>query len=65
MAKESGRETFGPNIWLVDEMYRQYQEDPDAVGESWREFFEDYKPQTRSGKEGGAEDGAKAGNGRA
>ncbi|HYN36705.1 MAG TPA: hypothetical protein VEV82_06970, partial [Actinomycetota bacterium] len=44
MTKETGREAFGPNIWLVDEMYRQYQEDPDAVGQSWREFFEDYKP---------------------
>ncbi|MGH2694803.1 MAG: multifunctional oxoglutarate decarboxylase/oxoglutarate dehydrogenase thiamine pyrophosphate-binding subunit/dihydrolipoyllysine-residue succinyltransferase subunit, partial [Actinomycetota bacterium] len=40
------REAFGPNQWLVDEMYRRYQESPDAVGESWREFFEDYTPAT-------------------
>jgi multifunctional 2-oxoglutarate metabolism enzyme len=39
------QEAFGPNIWLVDEMYRQYQESPQSVGESWREFFEDYRPQ--------------------
>ncbi|MQB01291.1 MAG: multifunctional oxoglutarate decarboxylase/oxoglutarate dehydrogenase thiamine pyrophosphate-binding subunit/dihydrolipoyllysine-residue succinyltransferase subunit [Actinobacteria bacterium] len=25
-------------------MYRRYQENPKAVGESWREFFEDYTP---------------------
>jgi 2-oxoglutarate decarboxylase len=35
---------FGPNIWLVDDMFRRYQENPQAVGESWREFFEDYTP---------------------
>ena len=44
MDKDTGREAFGPNIWLVDEMYRRYQENPRAVGESWREFFEDYTP---------------------
>ena len=38
------REEFGPNIWLVDEMYRRYLDNPQAVGESWREFFADYKP---------------------
>ncbi len=44
MNKNDKQELFGPNIWLVDEMYRQYQENPKAVGESWREFFEDYVP---------------------
>jgi 2-oxoglutarate decarboxylase len=42
--RELDRETFGPNVWLVDEMYRRYLENPKAVGESWREFFEDYQP---------------------
>ncbi len=37
-------EAFGPNIWLVDDMYRRYQENPKSVGESWQEFFEDYRP---------------------
>ncbi|MDQ4143374.1 MAG: multifunctional oxoglutarate decarboxylase/oxoglutarate dehydrogenase thiamine pyrophosphate-binding subunit/dihydrolipoyllysine-residue succinyltransferase subunit [Actinomycetota bacterium] len=47
-------------------MYRQYQEDPDAVGESWREFFEDYKPQTKTPSEGQEEAGeAKTQNGQA
>ncbi|HEY7703397.1 MAG TPA: hypothetical protein VID03_01040, partial [Acidimicrobiia bacterium] len=37
---------FGPNIWLVDEVYRQYLEDPESVSEAWQEFFEDYRPQS-------------------
>jgi multifunctional 2-oxoglutarate metabolism enzyme len=45
MAKKlEPHEVFGPNVWLVDEMYRRYQESPESVGESWREFFEDYQP---------------------
>jgi 2-oxoglutarate dehydrogenase E1 component len=35
---------FGPNVWLIDEMYRQYMESPDSVAESWRDFFADYQP---------------------
>ncbi len=35
---------MGANAWLVDEMYEQYQSDPDSVGENWREFFADYRP---------------------
>ena len=31
---------FGANSWLVEEMYEQYQDDPDSVSESWREFFD-------------------------
>jgi 2-oxoglutarate decarboxylase len=42
--KEQEQERFGPNVWLVDEMYRQYLENPLSVGESWRDFFEDYRP---------------------
>jgi 2-oxoglutarate dehydrogenase E1 component len=34
---------FGPNSWLVDEMYAQFVADPASVGESWREFFSDYR----------------------
>ncbi len=37
--------TFGPNAWLVDEMYDQYLVDPTSVSESWREFFADYKQE--------------------
>jgi 2-oxoglutarate decarboxylase len=35
---------LGPNMWLIDEMYRRYREDSDAVGPAWREFFEDFTP---------------------
>jgi 2-oxoglutarate dehydrogenase complex dehydrogenase (E1) component-like enzyme len=35
---------FGPNVWLIDEMYRQYLDNPESVSESWRDFFGDYKP---------------------
>ena len=41
-------EQFGPNDWLVDEMYRKYREDPASVSESWRDFFEDYRPRGES-----------------
>ncbi|MDQ4038259.1 MAG: hypothetical protein M3313_07905, partial [Actinomycetota bacterium] len=35
---------FGPNEWLVEEMYRQYLSSPDSVDEAWHEFFADYSP---------------------
>jgi 2-oxoglutarate dehydrogenase E1 component len=35
--------SFGPNDWMVDEMYERYRENPSSVSESWREFFEDYR----------------------
>ncbi|HVL92184.1 MAG TPA: multifunctional oxoglutarate decarboxylase/oxoglutarate dehydrogenase thiamine pyrophosphate-binding subunit/dihydrolipoyllysine-residue succinyltransferase subunit [Acidimicrobiales bacterium] len=35
---------FGPNDWLVDEMYEQYRLDPSSVSQSWQEFFHDYHP---------------------
>jgi multifunctional 2-oxoglutarate metabolism enzyme len=39
------REGFGPNTWLVEEMYRRYREDPRSVDESWTDFFEDFRPR--------------------
>src|SRR5215210_430715 len=36
---------FGPNVGLVEEIYRQWLEDPDSVAESWQDFFGDYKPR--------------------
>ena len=35
---------FGPNIWLVDEMYRKYLDAPTTVSDAWQEFFADYTP---------------------
>src|SRR5271155_1053312 len=35
--------SFGPNAWLVDDMYDRFVVDPTSVSESWREFFADYR----------------------
>ena len=35
---------FGPNEWLVDELYQQYLEDKNSVDKAWWEFFADYTP---------------------
>ncbi|MGI8808664.1 MAG: multifunctional oxoglutarate decarboxylase/oxoglutarate dehydrogenase thiamine pyrophosphate-binding subunit/dihydrolipoyllysine-residue succinyltransferase subunit [Acidimicrobiales bacterium] len=40
---EERQASFGPNAWLVDEMYDQYRADPSSVTESWRDFFADYR----------------------
>ena len=36
----SSASTFGQNEWLVDEMFHQFQQDPNSVGEEWRDLFE-------------------------
>src|SRR5262245_59366787 len=38
---------LGPNAGLVDEMYRQFRENPQSVAPAWREFFEDYVPRNQ------------------
>jgi multifunctional 2-oxoglutarate metabolism enzyme len=35
---------FGPNEWLVDELYQRYLQDKDSVDAAWWEFFADYHP---------------------
>jgi 2-oxoglutarate dehydrogenase E1 component len=42
---ERDRSRFGPNVWLVDELYADYLADPESVGPAWREFFEGYRPR--------------------
>ncbi|HEY4898604.1 MAG TPA: hypothetical protein VIH79_02670, partial [Candidatus Nanopelagicaceae bacterium] len=39
--------SFGPNEWLVDEMYERYQTDPASVDKAWWDFFADYTPPTQ------------------
>jgi 2-oxoglutarate dehydrogenase E1 component len=39
---------FGPNEWLVDEIYQQYLHDPESVDKAWWDFFNDYQPATAS-----------------
>ena len=38
--------SFGPNAWLVDDMYDRFIADPNSVSASWREFFADYQRST-------------------
>jgi len=38
--------SFGPNEWLVDEMYERYLADPNSVDKAWWDFFSDYSPST-------------------
>ena len=35
--------SFGPNEWLVQEMYEKYQSDPSSVDKAWWDFFADFK----------------------
>jgi 2-oxoglutarate dehydrogenase E1 component len=35
---------FGPNEWIVDEMYQRYLADPASVDPAWHDFFADYRP---------------------
>ncbi|HEY4453937.1 MAG TPA: multifunctional oxoglutarate decarboxylase/oxoglutarate dehydrogenase thiamine pyrophosphate-binding subunit/dihydrolipoyllysine-residue succinyltransferase subunit [Pseudonocardiaceae bacterium] len=39
---------FGPNEWLVEEMYEQFLNDPSSVDPAWHDFFADYKPTERA-----------------
>src|ERR1022692_4683713 len=45
----SASKDFGPNEWLVDELYQRYLADPGSVDMAWWNFFADYQPP-----EGGA-----------
>jgi multifunctional 2-oxoglutarate metabolism enzyme len=40
----SSRQRSELNAWLVEEMYEQYRDDPSSLPRSWRDFFEDYRP---------------------
>ncbi|WP_431310567.1 multifunctional oxoglutarate decarboxylase/oxoglutarate dehydrogenase thiamine pyrophosphate-binding subunit/dihydrolipoyllysine-residue succinyltransferase subunit [Mobilicoccus caccae] len=42
---------FGPNQWLVDELYEQYLEDKHSVDEAWWDFFDGYTPSRARGEE--------------
>jgi 2-oxoglutarate decarboxylase len=35
---------FGPNEWIVDEIYEQFKKDKSSVDPAWWEFFNDYTP---------------------
>jgi multifunctional 2-oxoglutarate metabolism enzyme len=39
---------FGPNEWIVEDMYQRYVADPTSVDPAWHEFFADYRPAADS-----------------
>ncbi|AFM07152.1 multifunctional oxoglutarate decarboxylase/oxoglutarate dehydrogenase thiamine pyrophosphate-binding subunit/dihydrolipoyllysine-residue succinyltransferase subunit [Corynebacterium pseudotuberculosis] len=45
----SSASTFGQNDWLVDEMFQQFQKDPQSVDKEWRELFEEQGAPKKSG----------------
>ncbi|MDA0873441.1 MAG: multifunctional oxoglutarate decarboxylase/oxoglutarate dehydrogenase thiamine pyrophosphate-binding subunit/dihydrolipoyllysine-residue succinyltransferase subunit [Bacteroidetes bacterium] len=36
--------SLGFNTGYIEELYRQYLQDPESVGENWKEFFLDFQP---------------------
>jgi 2-oxoglutarate dehydrogenase E1 component len=46
------REGFGPNAWLVDELYASYLVDPSSVPEPWRELFDRDRADGASSRSG-------------
>ena len=53
--------SFGPNEWLVDELYHRFLTDKSSVDKAWWAFFEDYQPQ--DGEPKPAANGKGAGDG--
>src|SRR5690606_13006712 len=47
---------FGPNEWIVEDMYQRYLADPSSVDPAWHEFFVDYRPGATT--DGGPSTGA-------
>ena len=41
---------FGPNEWIVEDMYQRYLADPSSVDPAWHDFFADYKPSGDGGE---------------
>src|SRR6185295_16590440 len=48
-SQENPLADFGPNEWIVDEMYQRYLADPSSVDPAWHDFFADYKPAMATG----------------
>ncbi|MDQ1725605.1 MAG: multifunctional 2-oxoglutarate metabolism enzyme [Frankiaceae bacterium] len=46
------RAGFGPNEWLVYEIYQQFLADPDSVDRSWWDYFDGYTPPAAEGDGG-------------
>ncbi len=62
----SQQPAFGPNEWLVDELYQQYLADRNTVDPAWWGFFADYQPSDSAqsvGRSATSDGAAGAGNG--
>ena len=46
---------FGPNEWIVEDMYQRYLADPSSVDTAWHDFFADYRPNGVAGPAPAAE----------
>ena len=51
------RPEFGANVGLIDEIYRQYLDNPDSVSPAWRDFFAE-----NESRDDGAEETTEAGD---
>jgi len=49
---------FGPNEWLVEEMYDQFLDDPSSVDTAWHDFFADYRSVPSKRSPNGRSDGS-------
>ena len=56
MSSQAGQ--FGPNEWLVEEMYQRFLDDPTAVDPAWHDFFADYRPGDADAAPAGQRHGA-------
>ena len=54
--------SFGPNEWLVDELYEQYLKDKNSVDRAWWDFFADYEPGEAALGSGASSNGGLAGD---
>ncbi|MGH3468309.1 MAG: 2-oxo acid dehydrogenase subunit E2, partial [Thermocrispum sp.] len=57
MTTSSPASQFGPNEWMVEEMYERFLADPQSVDSAWHDFFADFTPTQTDGSPG---TGAKA-----
>ncbi|HEY9409390.1 MAG TPA: hypothetical protein VIP77_07390, partial [Jiangellaceae bacterium] len=46
MAPTGPQAGFGPNEWLVDELYDSWLKDPSSVDPAWSEFFKNRSGQS-------------------
>ncbi|TLW91936.1 multifunctional oxoglutarate decarboxylase/oxoglutarate dehydrogenase thiamine pyrophosphate-binding subunit/dihydrolipoyllysine-residue succinyltransferase subunit [Saccharomonospora piscinae] len=62
MSSSSPASQFGPNEWLVEEMYDQFLADPSSVDAAWHEFFADFTPaqSAKAAQPGTADQGKQA-----